>query len=447
MPFGKWSAPDSSVELTAWPPAFSVAIAAAQSAGLSPRLSARLVLAASAAATIALTALILADVLSGPLLIGALALIAVTPSFIAVHLSVLSEPLFIASLALTLFAMLRGRPLVAAIGAGFAVMTRYAGASAAVGCAVWFLFFEKGGIKDRLRRAALSSAPAALAFTLWMVHNSRVRVVQSAIAVAYYPGILSTLRDGLVTLLSWVAPTAGVKTAVLVAVAVAAGLTLLLVASRQARIDPAASVHEHLRGISGPAAVLFVSYLAVLVCSRLFVGGAIRFDARILSPAIYLLEVALIPVAAAAFAGRRRAVQSAGALVAAAWMVAAVFAEGPVVLDSIEDGNDFAASDWRESETVKWIERNGRQYSIYSNWPAAVYFDAHRNAFDLPTSAESDTLARFGRLLAANYGVLAAFNERSFDYPRIDSIAAGAGLVKLQTLSDGAIWAPKRARR
>ena len=447
VPLGKWEQPDSTVELTLWPPAFPAAMAIPQSLGVSPNLSARLVLAASAAATLALTGLILGGALSIPALVVALTVILITPSFVAVHLSVLSEPLFIAALALTLFSMVRGRPVTAAAGATLAVMTRYAGAAAAIATAIWFLFFDRGDLKRRFARAAISSAPAALAFTLWLIHNSQVKVVQSGIAVGYHGGIASTLREGIETILSWVAPGATVAAAGFIAFIALVALAAASFAGLRRNARHVGVTDAGAPRVPAASAVLLASYLAVLICSRLFVGGAIRFDARILSPAIFLLEAVLIPLVASSFAGRARILQSVGAVAVTAWMAAAIAAEGPVVLDSIQDGNDFAASDWRESPTIDWVEHEGKRYAIYSNWPAAIFFDAHRYAFDIPTSTNPDTLARFGEILHARGGVLAAFGESNFDYPAIDSIAAGAGLVKLYTFPDGAVWASKSAAR
>ena len=113
--------------------------------------------------------------------------------------------------------------------------------------------------------------------------------------------------------------------------------------------------------------------------------------------------------------------------------------------DSIQDGNDFAASDWRESPMIEWIRRNGAANTIYTNWPAAIYFDAHRNPFDLPTTMNADSVRLFGKNFEKSRGIFAAFNTRNFDYPASDSIAAGAGLVQIQKFDDGILWASPRA--
>ena len=444
VPMGKWENPDSTVELTVWPPAFSAATAVPEMMGFAPLASARLVIAAAAATTAATLAVVLAGAVNLTVLCAAMLIVLVTPSFVGVHMSVLSEPLFIASLAVTLLAMVRGRPGLAAASATLAVMTRYAGASAALGTAAWFLFFEKGAPRQRFLRAALSSAPAAVAFALWIAHNARVKVVQSAMSVEYYPGIGATLREGLGTMLAWLAPGARGAAAAVIGGAVflslaAAGISFF--ARRDARIE---SDETSARRISAAAAVLLTSYLAVLICSRLFIGGAIRFDARILSPAIFLIEVVAIALCGSALADRGLTWRVVASLAAVMWMVAALAADAPAVLDSIEDGNDFAASDWRESPTVEWVAREGAGHPIYTNWPAAIIFDARRNAYDIPGSTDADTLALFGRILASRKGLLAAFNERSPDYPPIDSIAAGAGLTRVREFSDGAIWAAGR---
>ena len=80
-----------------------------------------------------------------------------------VHVSVLSEPLFLAFLALTLAAMVRRdeRPWLAGLCAALAAMTRYAGISA-IGAVVLWSIARRGTFGERLRRGAWALLPAAV---------------------------------------------------------------------------------------------------------------------------------------------------------------------------------------------------------------------------------------------------------------------------------------------
>ena len=85
-------------------------------------------------------------------------LVMVTPAVVQVHESVLSEPLFIALLVLTLAAMARApaRPLVSGTLAGLASIVRYAGISLVGGVVLWQLA-RAGSVRERIVRAATAA--------------------------------------------------------------------------------------------------------------------------------------------------------------------------------------------------------------------------------------------------------------------------------------------------
>lgn len=444
VPLGKWETADSTVALTVWPPAFPAAMAVPQTLGAPPLSSARMIIALAAATTAGLIVLLFSG--AATLIETAIvtAVVVCTPAFIAVHLSVLSEPLFLASLMLTLYGMSRQRAGVAAAGAAIAVMTRYAGVSAAAAAAVWFLFRTPGSIGNRARRALIASAPAALAFALWMIHNARVAVVQSPIRLSYHPGVMSTIGEGLTAAAGMIAPGAGGSMTFVLALGFVALLAAALVSNVRAGRLAAEPAFPLEGDVAHSAALLLAAYLGVIIASRMFVGGTIEFDRRILSPAFLLGELALAPIFLRALRPSRIGWRVAATAIIAIWIASSLATEGPVVLDSINDGNDFAASDWRESPMIEWVAKHGGSNTIYTNWPAAIYFNAHRDPFDLPTTAVPDTLALFGKRLAEMRGLYAAFDARNADYPSTDSIVSGAGLSLFMRFDDGAVWVKKR---
>jgi hypothetical protein len=199
VPLGKWQLADSTVPLTVWPPGFSIAMAVPQRAGVAPLIAARIVIAVAASVTAATVVILLSSVVPLTGALAGLLVILLTPAFLDVHTSVLSEPLFLACVAVVLFGMTRERPLMTGLSAAAAVLTRYAGLSAGAAGAIWFLFFTRGTLGERIRRATLAAAPSAIAFAAWMIHNARVTVVQSTIRISYHPGTLQTIREGLET--------------------------------------------------------------------------------------------------------------------------------------------------------------------------------------------------------------------------------------------------------
>jgi len=105
VPSNQWDAPDSTSALTTWPPAFSIAMAVPRALGADPLLSARIVNALAAFVTAAVLFLLFESAAGTIAAIAGVLVVLVTTSFVGVHLSVLSEPLFLASLVLTLWAM------------------------------------------------------------------------------------------------------------------------------------------------------------------------------------------------------------------------------------------------------------------------------------------------------------------------------------------------------
>jgi len=206
VPASRWESSDSTTLLTTWPPAFPILIAGAEKLGAPPLLAARVVMGTAAAVTSAIVFLLLAGALPlwGAILATTAAL--VTPAFVNDHLSVLSEPLFLACLSLLLYAMVRGRAGWAGIAAAAAVMTRYAGASAPAGAAVWFLFFQRRDPRRRIRDAALAVLPSALMLAVWVMRAARASDAQNTLQIRVYPGIGAGVAQGLATLSEWAAP-------------------------------------------------------------------------------------------------------------------------------------------------------------------------------------------------------------------------------------------------
>src|SRR6185369_13605762 len=132
--------------------------------GMTPPQSARLVNALAAAVTAAVVALLVSEAAS--LLAGALAVLALftMSAMHLVHLSVLSEPLFLACTALTLAAMTRHRlhPLLAGVPAAVGIMIRYAGLALVGATTLWIFADGRHPLRERVRRAGLALVPALL---------------------------------------------------------------------------------------------------------------------------------------------------------------------------------------------------------------------------------------------------------------------------------------------
>jgi hypothetical protein len=105
IPTAPWTSADSTSTLAHFPPGYSTALALPVALGMAAPQAARLVEALAASVTV--TTLVFVAGAATTALAGALLGVALlaTPAMATVHLSVLSEPLFLALLALTLAAM------------------------------------------------------------------------------------------------------------------------------------------------------------------------------------------------------------------------------------------------------------------------------------------------------------------------------------------------------
>ena len=248
------------------------------------------------------------------------------------------------------------------------------------------------------------------------------------------------------TLASWLAPGLDGAVAVIVAALVAIGLgAAVVMAIRQMRSSDSNAEKDDptlLRAVG----LLLACYLLVLVCSRLFVGGAIRFDARLFSPAILIAEVGVIvALSSVVVTTRRRERLVAGALIAG-WMLAALSVDAPVIEDAVIDGNDFASSEWRDSPAMDWVRTEASGRTLYTNWPAAIYFGSGRTSHDIPNTVNPDTLLLFGKIFSAQRGTFVAFNSRNPDYPPADYIARSIGLVEARKFSDATVWVARSSK-
>ena len=190
-----------------------------------------------------------------------------------------------------------------------------------------------------------------------------------------------------------------------------------------------------------------MSCLSLLVAARAVADPGIPFDGRILAPVIVLLEIA-VAVALAVWwrhAGHGRSVRRMRlglVVLGMAWVVASGARSIALVSDALTDGLDLAEARWRTSPTIDWVRAYGPSYTIYTNWPAALYLHAHRAAHDLPQSLDALTLRRFRERLVRQHGVVVAIDVPNPEMAAPDALAATVPLTPIARLPDGTIWGP-----
>jgi hypothetical protein len=464
VPVAGWESADSTSALAHFPPGYSTALAIPVRLGMAPPQAARLVQALAAAITVATVTLLVGAAttpVAGAILGIALLLM---DALQEVHLSVLSEPLFLACTALTLAAMMRRptSPLRLGIPAALGALTRYAGLSL-VGAATLWSFVERGTIRTRLRRTMLTLLPALLLQGAWVVRTRRVAGPATIRHFALYGGMGATLRHGLETLRDWLVPDPDAATEPIpyrARIALAAAFVLLTIVITGARRAWAMRREERERSApsdssaAAPArllaacTVLIACYLAMLLVSRLIADPGIPLDNRLLSP-VFLVESVIIATTFALW-WERRVRDAGGALVriaVASALLGWCASSAAVALDDASYartwGSDFAGEQWTRSALLEWGRTTGAGYPLYSNWPSAVYFHLHRPAHGLPSSDDSRLLAAFADTLRARGGRVLAFRIPERNVVGLERLREVKGLRVVAELEDGEVFAAR----
>ncbi len=448
VPTGEWSRADSTSALSFWPPGYSAAIAVPMLGGASATQGGRIINVVAAALTALTLILLVSGAVGFPAGIITALVVFATPAVFDVHLSVLSEPLFITCLLFTLAAMVYARDRLVLLGvvATLAVMVRYIGACAPAAVVLWTLSDGRYAMKRRMWRALAVAFLPLVAIVGWFTRTAMAPDRHGTPTLAVYGHWGDTFGQAGTTMAQWLSPQVP-EGATQASVALVLGLALVFLvvatmrdtASSRFRQRPA----ERVSAVLKAAWLLVVMYLVALCGARLFVGGTIPFDWRILSPVIVLLEIIVVTSVAHWWRAYHRPVHVAIVVAALVWVGASAWVTASHANDAVSEGSDFAASAWRESPVLQWVRHNGAGHTLYSNWPPAVYFHAHRIARELPDSDEvREELPEFGKVLRASNGVIVGFRERSPDVVAPDSIARLLGLRPIATLPDGTIWAP-----
>jgi hypothetical protein len=452
VPVTPWPASDTTAPLAHFPPGYSTAIAVPVVFGLTATQGARVVNAVAAFAEIAIAVWLVADAvgLIAGVVLGVVLL--VMHALVLVHLSVLSEPLFLAFLVAVLVSMRRvviapdeKSLIIAALGGGVAaagaVLVRYAGV-AAVGALVLWVVVRPARLGVRVRRAILAALPSILLLGAWVLHASHTSGAHSIRSFGAYGGMGETLRMGLSTVVGWLVPLTSDDTLpgrpwlALVLVLVLAFTTI-----RGAACAPRPVAATAIRA----AMLLALAYLFVLVGSRWFADPGIPFDERLLVPLFLLIVIAAGVAIPFWWEGAPRRARWIGAILLAAWVGASFRATEDDVSWALENGQDFAQQQWVQSPVLAWARANAPRQPLYTNWPPAVLFHLHRAARELPEIADStdaEVLRAFVDSVRVRHGVILAFDQPSPDFIGLDVLVRAPGLRPIARFADGTVLGP-----
>ena len=459
-PTARWWSSDSTAALAHFPPGFATALAVPVRLGMDPMQGARLVQALSAFVIVTTLVLLVSEAaapVAGVLLAAALFSMS---SMHEVHVSVLSEPLFLALLVLALSAMVRRpeQPWLAGLAAALATLTRYAGVSV-VGAVVLWSAARRGTLAMRLRNAALALLPTLVLQGLWFARTQRLRGAEPIRRLALYGNLGPTLEQGASTLTWWLVPNPDEWNEKLPhqrGAALAAAFVILLIAAAGAWRAHRAHVAQS--GTKAPdrlpegvrllaaAGLLIACYLGVLIASRLVADGNIPFDERILAP-VMLLGATVAATGIALWWRTTPSELSRIAVVGAllGWWAAAGSHTRNEANWVFEHGSDFASDQWRHSDLIDWARTEGAAYPLYTNWPVMSYFYLRRPARDVPRLAEAARMGEFVDSLRLRGGRILEFTWPGIEYVTADSMMAVHGLRVVARRADGVVLAPTEA--
>jgi hypothetical protein len=456
-PTARWWSTDSTAMLAHFPPGFATALAVPVRLGMDPMEGARLVQALAAFVTIATLVLLVSEAaatVAGVLLATALFSMS---SMHEVHVSVLSEPLFLAFTVLALFAMVRhaDRPWLAGLAGALATLTRYAGISV-VGAVVLWSVARRGTLAQRTRAAALALLPTLVLQGLWFVRTQRLAGDAPIRRLGIYGDLVKSLEQGATTLAWWLVPNPdewNEKLPHQQGAALAAGLVIVLVAAAGAWRLHRGSVSRDAPRTRAPmpvgirllaaAALLVVSYLGVVLASRLVADPNIPFDERILAP-VMLLGAVFAATGIALWWRTTTAELPKIAIVGAllGWWAAAGSHTRNEARWVFEHGSDFTNDQWRTSDLIDWARAEGAAHPLYTNWPVMSYFYLRRPARDVPRLEEAERLSEFVDSLRARGGRVLQFSWPGPEYLPLDSLLKAPGLRVVARRRDGVVLAP-----
>jgi len=455
-PTTRWWSTDSTAALAHFPPGFATALAVPVRLGMDPMQGARLVQALSAFVIVTTLVLLVSEAatpVAGVLLATALFS---TSAMHEVHVSVLSEPLYLAFLVLALFAMVRrpDQPWRAGLAAALATLTRYAGISVVGAVALWS-FGRRGTIAVRLRNAALALLPMLVLQGLWFVRTRRLRGAEQIRQLALYSGLGAALQKGATTLTWWLVPNPDEwdeKLPYQRGVALAAGFVIALIVlagawrlrrtyAARAESSERDEAPESLRLLAATS-LLIASYVGVLLVSRLVADPGIPFDERILAP-VMLLGATLAATGIAVWwqstTSELPKIAVVGALLG--WWAAAGSLTYNEAIWALEHGSDFTSDQWRHSDLIDWARTEGAAHPLYTNWPVMSYFYLRRPARDVPRLDETARMGAFVDSLRAHGGRVLEFTTPGIEYVSLDSMVKVPGLRVVARRTDGVVLA------
>jgi hypothetical protein len=237
---------------------------------------------------------------------------------------------------------------------------------------------------------------------------------------------------------AWLAPGGGTPT-LQAALACVVCLALCWLAWRLWRDGRGEADDGEFARLLAACAAIALSYVALFVYARLWVGGTIHFDQRTVAPLAAVGGVAIAAIVARAWAILEPGGRAVAATCLAAWLAGSL-ATDVRRLAWQREGIAFDHPRWIQSPAATWLNGDGRRYSIYTNHSPATYFLTHRPSRVLPSTLAPDTVAAFRRKFDADHGALYGLPTSLYPMAPADTLARLLGLRPVVQSELGTIW-------
>jgi hypothetical protein len=482
VPEAEWHASDSTEVLQQFPPGYPTTLAVLLRLGASRSLAIRLVDAAAACALMMLMLWL------GDMATNAWSVRIAIPAFVialraipSAWMSAWSEPLFLVAVLATLLLMVtaarRSWTYGLAAAAGNAV--RYAGVSLLLAAVLWAAWaawncpddpLHAAGAGDvggnaatrlrmrlgRVMRAVVAASAPGIAFNGWWLLRARLHEVETPVATVAWMGNLPQARDEAVRtiteqLVPLVLPGRGVIACVALVVVGAslasawrrAGARAL--AHAQPRVGlrtTAVNARQEYAIVVHATLLIAACYIAMLTYARLFVGGSIPLDDRLLAPIFLLLGLTTLIGAQQWLVRQSTSIRRAGQLGAGLWLLLAARQSMTGLRNVLADRDDYGSEYWMDTPVADWVRGQGRAYTLYSDDPVGTYFVSGRPSRGLPPTFDADSSAIFRALLQTTHGAILDYPQSLDDSPDAGLFARALGMCLVVSSEDGNVWTP-----
>ena len=385
-----------------------------------------------------------------------LLLVILLPIFLYVHVTALSDSLFIALLLSSLLLLARygetGGLLVVVLGGiatGLALVTRFAGAPIVPAGVMFILLFSPSRPAIRMLHASLFALAAALLYLgcMALVGGSGAAGTGREFALLGNPS-WETFRNGFDSLSSFFLPT-GVPAAV--RLVVVAGLIVFLVYA--AAIYAANGIVRTRSALVPQIMMIFAACYGAFVLISVFIEANLPFQPRYLAP-LYITGAIALAIMINGWASPARLSRLGLAFAVLAGVLAAenLVRSAKMSVDHMRDGNYYASPRWFNSPTIAFVRALGPDVTIFTNAPDAIGYLAGRPAYWIPKKFDRRTggsqmpfagkVAELKQTLATSKALVVYFNEIDFRFylPSESELVTLLDLRPIKTASDGTIY-------